>query len=227
MRRSSTISENPCQYRTAIGLPVEQNLRKAAALFVLLVVVAPLQAQTGKSSDINLSRLAEAVTAISEGQLTKAESLLDSVLASAPNDADALNLLGVVRAQEQKPAEAERLFRRALSASPSHLGAHINLGKLLLTTKRPEQAMQILLTAHRLAPERAEINLNLATLYADRGDYQRALEYLRLVPPSDASDDYFPVLLRSLLGLNQLEEARRLAREFIESVSGKPEAQAE
>ncbi|HEY8185524.1 MAG TPA: tetratricopeptide repeat protein [Pyrinomonadaceae bacterium] len=227
MRRSSTISENSSRYHIGVRWPVARRLRKAAALFVLLVAVAPLQAQTRNSSDINLSRLAEAVTAISEGQLSKATSLLNSVLAASPNDADALNLLGVVRAQEQKPVDAERLFRRALAASPSHVGAHINLGKLLLTTKRPEQAMQILLAAHRLAPERAEINLNIATLSADRGDYQRALEYLRLVPSSEAGEDYFPLLLRSLLGLNQLEEARQLARDFRESVFGKPETQAE
>ena len=92
---------------------------------------------------------------------------------------------------------------------------------------RTSEALQILQAAHRLAPERADINLNLAKLYADSGDYQRALEYLRLVPRSAVTDDYFAVSLRSLLGLNRLEEARRLAREFRELGAGKPEAQAE
>lgn len=203
------------------------RLKNAAVLIVLLFVVPPVEAQTGNSSDINLSRLAEAVKAISQGHLPKAENLLNSVLDASPSDADALNLLGVVRAQQQKPAEAERLFRLALAAAATHIGAHVNLGKLLLTMNRTSEALQILRAAHRLAPERAEINLNLATLYADSGNYQRALEYLGLVPRSAVTDDYFPLSLRSLLGLNRLEEARRLAREFRELSPGKPEAQAE
>jgi len=42
-----------------------------------------------------------------------------------PNDPDALNLLGVVRAKRNRPAEAERLFRRALARSPTHVSAAI------------------------------------------------------------------------------------------------------
>ncbi|MGI9165831.1 MAG: tetratricopeptide repeat protein [Pyrinomonadaceae bacterium] len=226
MHGSITIPEKRRQCRTlALGRGTRPT--NAAVLFVLLVATLPVQAQIGNIREINLSRLAEAVEAIGQGDLPKAEHLLNSVLAATPRDADALNLLGVVRAHQRRPAEAERLFRRALTASPSHLGAHINLGELFLTTKRPEQAMQMLLTAHRLAPEGADINLNLATLYADSGDYQRSLGYLRLVPRAAVTDDYFPVLLRSLLGLNRPEEARRLALEFRELGPGKPEAQAD
>ena len=185
------------------------------------------KAQTRNITDTNLNRLSEAVEAISQGQLPKAERLLNSVLVSAPRDADALNLLGVVRAQEQKPAEAERLFRRALAASGTHVGVHINLGKLLLTRNKTTEALQVFLAAHRLEPDRFEINMNLATLYADSGDYQRALEYLRLIPRPVVTDDYFPLLLRSLLGLKRIEEAQGLAREFREVSASKPEAQAE
>ena len=79
-------------------------------------------------------------------------------------------------AQQQKPSEAERFFRLALAASSMHIGAHINLGKLLLTMNQTTEALKIFQSAHALAPDRAEINLNLATLYADRNDYQRALD---------------------------------------------------
>jgi tetratricopeptide (TPR) repeat protein len=149
------------------------------------------------------------------------------VLAASPSDADALNLLGVVRAQQQNTVEAERLFRLARAAAPTHVGVQLNLGKLLLTTNRTSEALQIFQSAHRLAPERTDINLHLATLHANTGDYQQALEYLRLIPRSAATDDYFPVLLRSLIGLNRLEEARQLASEFSELRSSNPEAQAE
>jgi tetratricopeptide (TPR) repeat protein len=219
-----TTSEKPHRCRTPSGRGT--RISKAVVLLVLFVAVPPIRPQTGNSSDINLGRLAEAVKAINSGDLIAAESLLKAVLASSSSDADALNLLGVVRAQEKKTAEAERLFRLALIASAKHIGALVNLGQLLLTMNRASEALQIFRAAHGLAPERADINLHLATLYANSGDYQRALEYLRLVPRSAATDDYFLSLLKSLIGLNRLEEARGLASEFSE-FGAKPEAQAE
>lgn len=197
----------------------------------LRIVVALLLAATpilhAQTPDPNLNRLAEAVEAINRDQLREAEGLLNSVLTASPNDVDALNLLGVVRAKQERPAEAERLFRRALAGSPAHLGAHINLAELLLTTNRPDEAMQILLRAHKLAPERPNINLNLASLYADKGNYRQAREYLRLVPRAAVTDDYFLIMLRSLIGLKQLQEVRALVTEFQKSNSANPETQAE
>ncbi|HEY2971081.1 MAG TPA: tetratricopeptide repeat protein [Pyrinomonadaceae bacterium] len=225
MHCPTTTSGKPRQCRT----PTRRATRftSAVVLLVLLVTDPLVRAQTGHSTDFNLSRLAEAVKAISQGDLPAAESLLKSVLAASPSDADALNLLGVVRAQQQNTVEAERLFRLARAAAPTHVGVQLNLGKLLLTTNRTSEALQIFQSAHRLAPERTDINLHLATLHANTGDYQQALEYLRLIPRSAATDDYFPVLLRSLIGLNRLEEARQLASEFSELRSSNPEAQAE
>jgi tetratricopeptide (TPR) repeat protein len=210
-----------------------QELRRAtrlaavAVLMGLLLAVPSGWAQSAKISDANLNRLADAVKAIGEGQLPKAENLLKSVLASSPKDADALNLLGVVRAQQQKLTEAERLFRLALAASAKHIGAHANLGELLLTMNRPVEALAILQAGHKLDPERTDINQKLAKLCADRGDYAQALGYLQLVRRSAVTDDYFTVSLRTLLGLKRLDEGRRLSQEFIESGSGDPAAQAE
>jgi Flp pilus assembly protein TadD len=122
--------------------------------FILLVLLPPMPAaQAG--GEVNHRRLEEAVAAIGGGALPKAEALLNSVLAGAPRDADALNLLGVVRAQQQRAAEAERLFRRAIAARPAHVGAHINLGELLITAGREKEAVDVLLAAERLAPGRA------------------------------------------------------------------------
>ena len=138
-----------------------RSWRAAACLFLLLVVFTA-QAQTANNEEVSLRNLQQAATAIGEGNLKDAEVILTSVLAGRSGDADALNLLGVVRARQQRVREAERLFRRALAVSPTHVGAHINLGELYITTNRSQRALQILLAGHRLAPERTEINLKLA-----------------------------------------------------------------
>src|SRR5687768_14930104 len=145
------------------------------ALYTLMVLTIryDLQAQNTKS-DVTLNRLVQAVKAIDQQQFQEAENLLNSVLTTVPNDGDANNLLGVVRAKQGRPVEAEKLFRRAIVHAPKHLGARINLGELLITTNRADQARSVLLEAHKLAPERVEINLNLATLYADKAEYKQA-----------------------------------------------------
>lgn len=197
-----------------------------AALLLLLVLACPsVTAQT--NSDVTLNRLMEAVNAIDQDQLPQAEGLLKSVLAASPNDADAINLLGVIRAKQGRPAEAEKLFRRAIVHSPKHLGAHINLAELYLTTKRTTLATTILLNAHKLAPERPDINLRLATLFADQGDFQQAHQYAVRVPREAVNQDYFMVMLRSMIGLKRFEDARQLTREFTELSAGKTELQAE
>lgn len=199
------------------------------ALYTLLVLTVRcehLQAQNTKS-DVTLNRLVQAVKAIDQQQFQEAENLLNSVLATVPNDGDANNLLGVVRAKQGRPVEAEKLFRRAIVHAPKHLGARLNLSELLITTNRDEQARSVLLEAHKLAPERMEINLNLATLYADKAEYKQALHYLELLPREAANSDYFLVKLKTLLGLKQIEDARSLTRNFIQSGVGDTQSHAE
>lgn len=197
---------------------------KHSKVCALLLAIASVGYAQTTNPDVNLNRLAEAVNAINENQLPHAEELLNSVLATSRNDADALNLLGVVRAKQERVADAERLFRRALSSLPSHVGAHINLAELLLSHDRSAEAMPILLRAYKLAPERPEINLNLATLYAAKGDYSHAYEHLRLVPREAFNDDYFLLMLRTLVGLKRPDEVRALMRDFN---SANAETQAE
>src|SRR4051812_38600557 len=153
----------------------------ALLLLVLLSTGPALWAQT-RGGQLNLRRLEQAAAALGAGELQRAESLLNAVLAASPRDADALNLLGVLRARQQRGAEAERLFRRALTAEPSHPGAQVNLGELLAVTGRADEALDVLLAAYRLAPDRPDVNLKLASLYANRGEHERALEHLRRVP---------------------------------------------
>ena len=107
-------------------------LSRAKIVIFLLAIVSIGHSQT-PTADTGLDRLSEAASAISTNQLPRAEELLNSVLATSPNDADALNLLGVVRAKQNRIVDAERLFRRAISSLPAHVGAHINLAEFLIS----------------------------------------------------------------------------------------------
>src|SRR4051812_9912796 len=83
-----------------ITVPAEVAARILSAA-VLLAALCPLPVAHAQGSGGNVvSRLRQAAEAVGDGRLAQAEELLDSVLSSSPRDADALNLLGVVRAQQ-------------------------------------------------------------------------------------------------------------------------------
>jgi Flp pilus assembly protein TadD len=193
-------------------------------LFVLLLAGAPI---THAQSDTNLNQLEAAITAINQNQFQQADDLLNSILAKTPNDADALNLLGVVRAKQDRTTDAEKLFRRAITILPAHVSAHINLAELLLTHNRPTEAAVVLLRAYKLAPTRPEINIDLGTLYAAKDDYQRAYVHLQQVPRDAFNDDYFLAMLRSLIGLKQSKEIPELAHDFENSTIESDETKAQ
>jgi tetratricopeptide (TPR) repeat protein len=200
-------------------------LRNVIIVILLAGVVLTAQAQT-INSERTLERLKEAVAAIKNNQWSRAETLLNDVLTSSPGDSNALNLLGVIRARQDRKAEAEQLFRRALINSPSNATAYINLGELLITTNRSAEALPILVRGQKLIGNIPAIELKIATLYAEQGNYRQALEYLNLLPAEAFTDDYFLLMLRSLIGLKRLENVPGLTSKFRQA-GLKPETQAE
>lgn len=179
-------------------------------LCVLLCLVSAPIISMGQSVQ-NYERLERAAERIRQGQLTGAEAELNAVLRQAPREANALNLLGVVRAQQRRTGEAEQLFLRALNAKPTLLGAFVNLGQLYLDLQKADRALWAFTEASKLAPDSAEINFNLASLYEGKSEYGRALEYLGKIPSSQMSPDHLYLLIKSHLGLGNTREALVLA----------------
>jgi tetratricopeptide (TPR) repeat protein len=98
------------------------------------------------------SELKRASELIAAHRLIEAESTLNGLLQQNKNDAEAMNLLGVVRGQQEKKEEAEILFRNALVAEPTLASAHANLGLLYLQEDRPEQSMDEYEAALKIDP---------------------------------------------------------------------------
>ena len=198
-----------------------------AICFFLLISIFPNALAQTTNTAVSSNQLEEAVSAINNNQLPQAEALLNSVLGKLPNDADALNLLGVVRAKQDRTVDAERLFRRALSVSPTHISANVNLAELLITHDRTAEATPLLLRAYKLAPSRPDINLKLATIYLTTSDYLRANQHLRRLPREAYNDEYFLLALRTLIGMKRQTEVPELVRQFEESKIESSETQAE
>jgi Flp pilus assembly protein TadD len=110
----------------------------AGAMFALLLPTAALAFDSGSSSssdgDVG-EQLRAARTAIAHYDYDKAEGYLQKAIAGAPNNADALNLMGFSERKLGHPDSALVYYDKALALQPNHLGANEYLGELYLELK--------------------------------------------------------------------------------------------
>jgi tetratricopeptide (TPR) repeat protein len=204
-----------------------KGLRAARfGLLVCLAIAIVLQADSKAQNATTFDRLERAAEMIRKGQLAAAEAELNVVIRRTPREANALNLLGVVRAQQHRPREAEQLFLRAIEVNKSLLGAYLNIGQLYLDLAKPDRALWAFTEAGKLQPENPSINFNLASLYEQKKEYQRALECLSKIPQAQVDSDTLFLMAKSHLALNHLQEAKALSAPLKESSKVPPDMAA-
>lgn len=126
-----------------------------------------------QSKPFNIAQaLQEAVSLHQQGRLREAEKLYTRALKSAPDNFDALHLLGLVKAQSGQMGEAYRLMSAALKINPKAPDALINLANVLHALKRDAEALDCLDKALAMRPDDLE-----ALLY--RGNALSALNRSR------------------------------------------------
>src|SRR5580700_5914754 len=123
------------------------KIRFLLTAIVLLFAGQILAEQTQPSSPDSL--LQSAAQAISASNLDRAEHELDLVLSSTPDDARALDLLGVIRVLRHSENEAEDFFKRAVQKNPQFAPSHAHLGLLYLQLRREDEALTELRAATR------------------------------------------------------------------------------
>src|SRR5438067_1812247 len=100
--------------------------------------------------------LRDAVTLQQQGRLREAEKIYTRVLEAVPDQFDALNLLGTVKAQRGQAGEAYRLITAALRVNPRAPDAWVNLGIVLHALKRDQEALESFDKALALKPGDAD-----------------------------------------------------------------------
>jgi tetratricopeptide (TPR) repeat protein len=126
----------------------------AFEIAVLLGSSALCRAQNGGRDENELMQ--DAAQSMVAGNLQQAETDLKSVLHTNPREYRALNLLGMIRAQQQRNAEAEKIFKSVVQLRPNFAGAHVNLGLLYLQMSRSDDAIAQFQEALRIEPGRAD-----------------------------------------------------------------------
>jgi len=120
------------------------------------------------------------------GRLAEAKRIYLQILAQAPDDPDALQLLGLIAHDEGRHAEAVELIGRAVALKPAVAEYRNNLGVALWGAGRWDQALAAYGAAVALAPEYADAHYNLGGALKDRGRFEEAVasyrEAVRLKP---------------------------------------------
>lgn len=101
------------------------------------------------------------------GRLREAESAYREALKAAPENADALHLLGTIAFQAGKYEPAVALIRRAIRINPNNANYYSNCGPALRSLNRYEEAITCYHSAIELAPDHPQAWYNLGKTYFD------------------------------------------------------------
>src|SRR5204862_1503709 len=117
--------------------------------------------------------------AFQEGRYAEARRELEQAQRLRPDDADVLNLLGLVYFKTNAFPEAEVIYRRLVRENANVFILHSNLGLILFKQGKLDESEQFLLRAIELRPNYAKSHLYLGLLYRQRRKYGLAIEHLR------------------------------------------------
>lgn len=152
--------------------------------------------------------LARARQAWSQRQFDVAERLIVQVLAIAPNDADAIRMLGTAAQRRGDHARAVDCFQRVLTVWPEDSDLRIGLGIALHERGRIEEGIAQMRRACELAPGSGSAWFNLGEALWRQTQTVEAIKALRraleLVP------NYIPAMMslaRAQASLGQIDEA--------------------
>ncbi|MGF1455270.1 MAG: tetratricopeptide repeat protein [Alphaproteobacteria bacterium] len=150
------------------------------------------------------------------GRTAEAGTLLERILAVAPEQPDALQLRGLLARRQGDPKGAEQWLRRSLKANPAQAHVLNNLGNVLKDTDRRAEAVAAYREAVRLKPDYADAwtNLGVALGALDRHReaeeaYGRALALTPKAPRALAGQGL------SLRHLERFEEAEAMLQAAI------------
>jgi len=122
-------------------------------------------------------RLATALAHHRAGRTTEAAAGYRAIIDQQPNHADALNLLGILRLQDDAADEAAELIGRAVTVRPEVADYRNNLGEALRTLGRLDGAEEAFRDAIERDPSQANAHNNLGMVAMARGQCKAAHDW--------------------------------------------------
>jgi len=113
--------------------------------------------------------LTEALRHYQAGRLDEAEALCREIVAAQPDDANALNVLGIVACRRKQFDKGTMWLRRTIAVVPGSARAHFNLGNALRQQGELEEAVASLRHAVAIEPGYAAAHCALGAALIHRG----------------------------------------------------------
>jgi len=146
--------------------------------------------------------LEELIQLHQSGRLDEAENGYRRLLAEDPDNAEALHLLGILRAQRGDLPEAYELVQRASELAPDNAACRHTLGEMYLSEGRLDEAQQAYDRARELNPNLASAHAGLGQVAFLRGDIDAAEGHFRVALRADEND------VQALTGLGKVAQMR-------------------
>lgn len=126
------------------------------------------------SAQPNSDLLDQALSRLEQGDVAGAKALYERILANAPQQADALAMLGAIHAETGDPVRAKTLLQSAVAVSPNHPDANYHLGNLSRRAGDLESAKRYYQMSVTFDPEHVEAWVGLASVQGPLGNAHEA-----------------------------------------------------
>lgn len=161
-----------------------------------------------------INALEQAIGHHQAGRLGEAETLYRKVLSSAPENALANHLFGVIAHLKGDPLTAIEAIGKSLVREPDNFEAHKNMASALIGAGRLQEAEQHLLRSLDLKADYAEALNNLSFVQSETGRFDQAikssLEATRIKPDyADAHNSLGNALMGTARPLEAVHSYRR------------------
>lgn len=161
--------------------------------------------------------LQQAVAAHQSGDLAGAERLYREVLRHAPDQADALALLGVVISTGGDHGQAIGLIEKAITLDPKTALFQLHLGNALMAAGKTAEASLAFENAIRLQPNLAIAHYNLANVLRKKADWAGAIaSYRQAIALNPSHAEAYNNLALCLVHEKQMKEALRQAQKSVD-----------
>jgi Tfp pilus assembly protein PilF len=168
--------------------------------------------------------LHDAILSLENGEYTRAEGLLERVIATDPQIPMAQLQLGIARCRERKYAQAIPALRKAITLQPDAVMAHYEMGIALYETGDLKTAAGHFEIVVAKMPKFADAHFSLASIYARIDRVDEAVRALRKALALEAGHYRANLLLGRILFLQGQAAA---ALPHLETAASAPSASAE
>ena len=153
-------------------------------------------------------RLEHVAALIRDNRMAEAERQLAAISRTAPNSPDVLNLMGTIRAKQNRLNEAEALFLQVLQIEERFTPARMNLSYLYMVRRAPDKAIFQLREVLRLEPNNAEAVQKLPALLLAQGKFDECISFIEnLRKAGPVSPDLLVMLGDAYVAKGSLTEA--------------------